>query len=65
VKNELAFKTAHGEAIKMNGTYALRERSEDYGRDNSEVAATWLAPNYGFGWNYEQVARDWLYSDKK
>jgi hypothetical protein len=33
VKNELGFKTAHREAIEVDGTYALREQGEAYGAD--------------------------------
>ena len=32
VKSDLGFKAAHREVIEERGTYALRERSEAYGR---------------------------------
>ena len=32
VKNELGFKASHRDVIELNGSYALRERAEAYGR---------------------------------
>ena len=56
VKNELGVKAAHREAIEVDGTYALREQREVYGRDFARESEALSSENTRFWHHNSEVA---------